>query len=349
MNSIQELVTAAGGALHRRDLLRHGIRPRELTCAVRDGIVRRPRRGWYSTFEPDDPRFVAMSVGGRLTGAAAVKLLGGWMWAADPPPVVSVARNAARLHRRRGVRVVHDRPSVVARGPAWAVDPRDALARAVVEAEFEEAVALWDWARRSPHFTPAELHEVARALPADARGIVTWSDAESQSFLESVGRVRFVADGHDVQTQVGVEGGRSIDLVVDGVLGVEIDGYAFHADSFEADRSKDLAITCEGRVPMRLSSALIRRAWHRVTVAAREAIARHIPSLPPPRRQASRAPSPRLAPRRRRWRCRRLGIDDLRSDHFAPPERRLTSSEREAVGILDRRPASDLARAESHS
>lgn len=330
MNPVHELVAEAGGALHRTELLRRGARPRDLTNAVRDGAVRRPRRGWYSTFASNDPRFVAMRVGGRLTGASAVTLLGGWMWATDPPPTVSVPRNAARLRRTRGVRVVHDRAAVVARGSAWAVDPRDALRRAVVEADFEDAVALWDWARRSPHFSSADLHEVARSFPADARGIVTWSDAESQSFLETVGRVRFVSEGHEVETQVAMNSDRSIDLVVDGVLAVEIDGFSFHAETFEADRSKDLAITSEGRVAMRLSLSMIRNAWHRVTEAAREAISRHI--RPHPARDiASSRPAPRRKSRGRRWCCRPFLVNDLRSHHVSPPRGRLTSGEREAA------------------
>jgi very-short-patch-repair endonuclease len=302
MGTIAEWIDEAGGVLRTRDLRRRGARDRDMTRAVRAGEVRRPRRGWYSTFSPKDPRFVAVQVGGRLTGAAALKQMGAWMWQRNPPVTVSVSRDASRLRRHRRARVVYDRDNIVARGNYWSVDPRDALARAIVEASFEEAAALWDWAQTIGQFDEADLLEVYGLLPRDARGIVSWSDARSQSFVESVTRVRLVLEGHRVDSQVPVGARQSIDLVVDDVVAIEVDGREFHESTFEEDRRKDLAILLEGRSPTRLSYRMIDRHWPRVLAAIQQAVANH-------RRGADcsgpwRRTERRLRARgKRRWRC----------------------------------------------
>lgn len=224
------------------------------------------------------------------------------MWQRNPPVIVSVPRGASRLRRHRRARVVYDRDSILARGNYWSVDPRDALARAVVEATFEEAAALWDWAQTIGQFDEADLLEVYGLLPCDARGIVSWSDTRSQSFVESVARVRLLSEGHRVDSQVPVGVRQSIDLVVDDVVAIEVDGREFHESTFEEDRRKDLAIILEGRSPTRLSYRMIDRHWPSVLAAIGQAVANH-------RRGAlGSGPRPRIAKRRRargkrRWRC----------------------------------------------
>lgn len=298
---LSEWIADAGGVLHKRQLVALGARDRDLTRAVRSGDVRRPRRGWYSTLPPTDPRFVAVAVGGRLTGAAAVALVGGWLWLWRPPITVSVPRNAARLRPRKGVKVVYDPPDVIARGGYSAVSMRDALRRAVLEVSFEEAVSLWDWASKSDCFEEGDLDKVAAALPADARGVTLWADRESQSFPESITRVRIVQAGHTVTSQEPVGAGQAIDLVVDGVVGLEVDGREFHADTFEKDRDKDLSIVLGGRSSMRVSFAMIRDSWPRIAQALDCAVSQrrdgsHV------QKGSARPPSPRRGRGHRLWR-----------------------------------------------
>lgn len=337
LQSVHQYVLDNGGALPRRDL---PFSSRTLTRAVRSGAVRRARRGWYTTFTEADPRFVALRVGGRLTGIAALVLLGAWTWQTDIPLAVSVPRNAARLRRAPGVRVVHDRQHVVDRGDHTVVDARDALRRALLDSSFEAAVALWDWARRSSLYSVDDLREVLDSLPADARGVATWSDAESQSVLESVARVRYIADGHHVEAQVAVSTGQSIDLVVDGVVAVELDGREFHQSTFEADRTKDLAIAIDGKMPLRMSSTMVRHAWDQIRLATTRAVQRHLGDSTA---AIGVRPLRRVRPRGRRpWRCRvsPAAIDEA---HLAAPRGRLTSSEVRAQRDADA--MSSLARA----
>ncbi|PZE22942.1 glycyl-tRNA synthetase [Curtobacterium sp. MCBD17_028] len=274
MNHVQHLVSAAGGLLHRRDLVGAGVRDRQLTAAVRTGTVRRPRRGWYSTWAPEDPRFVAVRVGGRLTGFIALAPL--LPWSADgrrtPAPItVSVPRNAARLRPRRGVRVVYDPPRVQDRGSEWAVHPRDALARAIVDAPFDEAVALLDWAMHSGALTRGDVLAAVGSLPEDARGVLDWADPRCDSYPESIARTRLRRAGHAVRPQLPLPTGERVDLLVNGAVALEIDGRAFHEATFERDQRKDLTIAASGLVPLRVSARMIATLWPQVVAAVERA------------------------------------------------------------------------------
>ncbi|ARC57782.1 hypothetical protein AS850_11930 [Frondihabitans sp. 762G35] len=307
MATIGQWVTEAGGVLHKRDLVALGARDRDLTRAVREREVQRPRRGWYATFDPRDPRFVAIAVGGRLTGHSALAVLGGWIWSAPTSIRVSVPGNASRLRRRPGATVVFDRDEVSNRGSLAMVDPRDALLRAVLESPFEEAVALWDWALTGGAFRAVELAEVYEMLPQDARGIVTWADERSQSILESIARVRLLQLGHEVTSQEPVGQNQSIDLVIDGRVALELDGRAFHGESFESDRQKDLTIAIDRRWVFRVSYDMVRRHWRRVVTALQTALGLHVGRV----RRARDRPVPSGVPRpvttsrsARLWVCR---------------------------------------------
>ena len=269
MTTIAELVAEAGGLLHKRDLVAQGATDRHLTAAVRSRSVRRPRRGWYSTWQSHDPRFVAVAVGGRLTGASALHQLGAWSWR-RPPITVSVLETASRLRRRRGVRVVWDPVETGQRGSTWAVDPRDALSRAVVEAKsFEDAVILVDWARRAGIVTDDEdAAEVLARKRADAAGLVAWSDGGSESILESAAGTRLRRDGHHVVRQVPVgDTGKILDMLVDGLVGLETDGREHHERRFDQDRLKDADVALQGWVPFRAGTTMVRDRWARTSAA----------------------------------------------------------------------------------
>ena len=304
MTTIAELVTSAGGLLHKHDLVAQGATDRHLTSAVRSRQVSRPRRGWYSTWSRHDPRYLAVAIGGRLTGASALHQLGAWSW--DRPPItVSVPKTASRLRRRRGIRVVWDPVELNDRGSTWAVDPRDALARAVVEASsFEDAVILVDWARRAGIVSDDDdAAEVLSRKRADAAGLVAWSDGGAESILESAAGTRLRRAGHHVIRQVPIRGSlKVIDMLIDGIIGFETDGREHHADRFDEDRLKDADIARDGHVPFRAGSLMVRRTWSS-TSAAIDALLRTAGG-PRVDAQVSNSCLPRvLGPRgRRAWR-----------------------------------------------
>jgi very-short-patch-repair endonuclease len=78
--------------------------------------------------------------------------------------------------------------------------------------------------------------------------VLTLADGSSESPLESIARVLLRVRGLNVQTQVHVEGVGRVDLLVEGVLVVELDGFEHHSDraDYRNDRRRANALTCLG-------------------------------------------------------------------------------------------------------
>jgi very-short-patch-repair endonuclease len=276
MRDIGSLLDSLDGIARARHLEARGASAYDIRRAVAAGEIRRVRQGWYTTLPEGDPRVIAVAAGGRLTGAAALHLARAWMWQCPWTVDVLLPPGTGRVVLPRRVRVLRGR----APGLNVVVPLMDALVHAIPRATFEEAVALIDWGYKTGRLDEFDVHAIAARLPARLRGIPAWSDPRCDSFLESVTRTRLRIAGHRVTSQVPVGLLQRIDLVVDGVLGIETDGKEHHRDRFEEDRSKDLTIISEGRTAMRLSMALVRDEWPRVLAAVEAALIAHRGSRP---------------------------------------------------------------------
>lgn len=267
---IAEAVAQLGGVAHKQTLKRLGARDIDLTRAVRRGYVLRARRGWYSTLSEADPRFLAVRIGGRLTGISAVAALGGWVLG-DFPLHISVPSNASRL-RSLGGRVMRravihwDSADVGDRGTPTTVSVHDALVRVTLDEPTERAVAAMDWALRSGLVDSFDLASIALRSPR-SREAVGLTDAACDSLPESLARTRLRQCGHSLRSQVPVRNGRPgerIDLLVDDIVGLEVDGDSFHRDRFEIDREKDESITLDELHAMRPSARSVFSRWERL-------------------------------------------------------------------------------------
>lgn len=287
-------ITRAGGAAGRAYLVARGHDDRTLRSAVRSGAVARPRRGWYSVWSDDDPRTHALRIGGRLTGLSAIAAMGGWVHRRGRMHV-AVPVNASRLRcpRRRAVsfsrsprrsqvvlhwtRETHDRD--VSTGTVGLIE---ALEVSVATESLEDAVAAIDWARRANLIDVIDLHALAARVPRRVRAAVWMSSDACHSLPESLVRTRLVQRGLAVAEQVILASDPSpIDLVIEGVIGLEIDGDQFHRDRFERDRDKDLAITVEGLHAIRPSARNVFSNWKRVETAIVSALRARGVQMPP--------------------------------------------------------------------
>lgn len=286
MSVIEQWVRSLGGFAQKQQLVALGASDGALTVAVRQGSVRRARQGWYSTVEPGDDRFLAVRCGGRLTGLSAVRAEGGWVLERRGVLHVSVPRNAARLRsprnrrvalsarRQHNVKVHWDDEELMSRGTATTVALRDALARVILDEDLETSVAALDWALHTGRIELSDLDRMLKVLPRRFRHIHDWADPDCESLPESLTRTRLRLRGHHVVSQVRLDNGQRIDLVVDGVIGLETDGEEFHRDSFVADRRKDIEITLAGFVPQRYPAEVIFHSWP-LAAAAVEAALHH--------------------------------------------------------------------------
>jgi very-short-patch-repair endonuclease len=268
---VSALVEAAGGFATTRELHAAGVSEQRLTLAVREGRLHRVRRGWYSTRAPADRRFVAVSLGGVLTGVSAVDAMGGWVWRHSREIHVSVAPNASRFVRPDRV-VVHWEEASERSSMVGIASLHDALVRVALDADLETAVGCLDWAVRAGMTDLIDVERILLALPGSARGIARLLDPRSQSVLESVARVRLLLRGWSVVSQVRVGDVSAIDLVIENQVALELDGRAFHEATFERDRRKDLAITAEGRHSIRVSASMVRDEWPSIERAIEAAL-----------------------------------------------------------------------------
>lgn len=279
-------ITNAGGAAGRAYLVSLGHDDRELAAAVHLGAVVRPRRGWYAVWRDDDPRTHALRVGGRLTGLSAIAAMGGWVRRRSRMHV-AVPVNASRLRcpRRRRVsfarsprrsqvllhwtRERHDRDR-----SSGLVGVREALEVVLATEPFEDAVAAVDWARRAGLIDQIDSHQLIRRVPARARAVVYASSERCHSLPESLARTRLTRLGLRVAEQVALPNDPSpIDLVIEGTVGLEVDGEEFHRERFTRDRSKDLAITITGLHAIRPAASQVFDDWPRVEAAVLTALA----------------------------------------------------------------------------
>jgi hypothetical protein len=285
VTDIQALVNGLGGLAQKRQLVAQGAQDCDLTRAVREGAVARARQGWYTTVDIASPRVRAVRVGGRLTGISAISDWGGWVLG-EHPLHVSVPQNAARLRNqwnrkkpigeRRGVRVHWDPPFNCERGSIWHVGLAEALRRVVMQEDLETAVAAIDWAlctRRIDHF---DLEKLMLSLPRHKQWIGLWVDGRCESLPESLVRTRLKLAGHTVEIQVAV-GNKRIDMVIDNIVGLEINGKQFHAHTFEEDHLKSIEITIAGFHAMSVSAKMVFTQWELFSRALRMALASHAP------------------------------------------------------------------------
>jgi very-short-patch-repair endonuclease len=285
MIDIAAAVISLGGMAQKQQLVRLGARDLDLTRAVRSGSVSRARQGWYTVFTADDPRLRAVRVGGRLTGISAIQALGGWVLGQHPLHV-AVQTNAARLRsqwnrhtrlepRGSGGVVMHWDVDGHDQGTACIVPLMTALRRAVLDEPLDDAIAALDWALHAGLIDDFDVHSLVQSLPADFARLPGFLDAACEALPESLARTRLTLRNHTLLSQVPLTTGERLDLLVDGCVGLETDGERYHANSFERDRLKDLAIAIDGYHGIRVSARTVFGNWPVAEAAIEAALAQH--------------------------------------------------------------------------
>jgi very-short-patch-repair endonuclease len=243
-----EAVAAYGGAARWKRLQDKGVTDGRLRAAVRSGDLVR-RESVYAL--PDAPAavVVAAQLGGRLTCASAAARLG--LDILNPPDQthVAVAHNSSRTHDDA---IVHR----TGHGLGWLVTVPEALVHALGCLPTVDALVMVDSALRGKRVSLADLRK--RLIGPDSvrrRGVLDQADAKAGSAIETVARLAIRSAGLPVQSQVYIPDVGRVDLLVDGWLVVEIDGYAHHSsrDQFRNDRRRANLLAEKGFVLLRFS------------------------------------------------------------------------------------------------
>ena len=269
--SARSVLASFDGVAHISAFLAAGLTRHQVAALFRQGVLLRPRIGWYADPALPHDAIRAVRVGGVLGGTSAARsyelpLPEG----ADAELQVSLTDNASRLRHSRDrtwhvaagdeedVRL-HWQPRLEAvRGYRVAVV--DALLQLALCVPFDWFVAAIDKALHVPRdgaalMSATSLALLRAALPERLRSAVDLADGRSESPIETIVRLGLIRMGIAFHVQVWMLPYHRVDFLVGGWLIIEVDGKRYHVEeeSFEADRERDALFAAWGYRVLRLS------------------------------------------------------------------------------------------------
>jgi very-short-patch-repair endonuclease len=266
-----ELLTSLGGVARAGRLATSGGERRRLAALVAAGQVIAHPGGCYSLPGADRDMVRALVARAALTCVSAARLHGlAVLPAAAQQTHVAVPHRhgspAARrgptgsrevvVHRERpGLLTAHPHPRAPDSGP-WVVAPAESLARMLRCGDPLAAIAAVDSALNRRTCT---VRDVAALLTGPgspgARGLLEECDGRSVSAIESVARVVLRRAGYRAEPGVRISGVGFVDLLVEGRVVVELDGFAYHHDrhAYREDRRRDRELAAQGYIVLRFT------------------------------------------------------------------------------------------------
>lgn len=259
-----DALRSSGGAARLADLERLGVDRRRLARATVHGAVVRHAPGLYALPGCASPHLARAAVGGARAALSCQDALvehGLTVIDVDPRPHVVVGRGTVRTWPG----------TVVHRTGAHDGAPRLGLVPALLSAGrcagLRSAVGAVDQALREGRCSRADLDSAGGH--ARWRRVLSLSDPRAGSTTESFARVHLTVAlsglGASIEPQANLWGVGHVDLLVDGWLVVEVDGFAFHSDraSYREDRRRNGVLSRHGYVWLRptFEDVVRRPAW----------------------------------------------------------------------------------------
>ncbi|TFD75602.1 DUF559 domain-containing protein [Cryobacterium fucosi] len=290
MTHVTDVLTTLQGVAQRRELIARGATGRQLSIAVNQGHVFRPRKGWYALPGTPSDLVRAVRIGGRLACVSAARHYG-WAVQERPGLHVCLAPNAARLRTPLDPRERMSAPAPHGITLHWAdrvpsepltrlvTSPRETVLQIALCQSAELAVAAFDSFLHLDPDGSTELDLWLLDLPETILAELQDCTALCHSFLESIGRVRLAHAGIRGRHQVRIAGVGRVDLLLQGWLVVEWDGLEHHDNgpAHDEDCRRDAELAIRGFRSLRFSYALVMRNWPLVLAAIRAALAGHRP------------------------------------------------------------------------
>lgn len=248
------------GAARLAAFLEAGLTAYQVAALFRQGVLRRPRSGWYADPELPWQGRRAIRVGGVLCCVSACDSFG--------LPVPADARrclhvllpgNAPRVRHNRDRRhyVVPGEDREVVRhwtvedGPprGWRTDLLESVVRLADCVPLDWWIAALDAAfhrprDREPLLDEADLRRLHDLVPAHLKPALQLVDTSAESCIETLLRLGMVRRGMTVRPQFVPHAAHRADFLVGTRLLVEADGAAFHDP--EKDRIRDALLVSLG-------------------------------------------------------------------------------------------------------
>lgn len=236
MKSVEDVLASLGRTGRRKILLARGLTDWQLKQALAAGTVSQIARGVYAL-----PDATALDVHlaenqASLDCYSRAEALG--LWVLHPPAIPHVAT----AHGRAVIGCVVHR--VKGRLTFW-----DFLRHCVQCGSDIEALCVVESAVVLKKCTISQLRRVfTRNKDGRMRRIIDLIDPQSMSIAETCGRYHLRQAGFNVQGQAAIAGMGHLDALVDGVLGLEIDGEKYHNDpqAWSEDLRRGNVLTVKG-------------------------------------------------------------------------------------------------------
>ncbi|WP_166875939.1 hypothetical protein [Salinibacterium sp. ZJ450] len=253
-----------------------GLTGRQLRAAVQTGGINRLRRGTYACAHLHPVLADAARLGAAVTCVSALRAAG--VWAGNDRRLhVQVRPNASHLaspHELGStVRYHWERPRFPAVTPWW-TGPLQSLWQAMHCLDEENAIAAMESAVHEGFLTAAEVTRLAGLAPRRLIDGIRRLDFASGSGNETIVRLRLQHAGYRVESQAFVPGMGHEDLVIEGCVGLDVDGRQWHGeDRFAIDRDRDIHVEGLGRRALRIRTAHIEDTWPHTLAAIDRVVA----------------------------------------------------------------------------
>lgn len=287
---VEEWLAANGGVARAGEIAPTGGRRRSLGRLVEEGRVVNHGGGCYALPEADPAIVAATRTRGLVAcvSAASAHGLAVLPLSTAPHVAVPVERNPRRLAPgARGAVTIHREPPgmlTTAAHPEFPHAERPVLvAAAVALARMLRcqdplvAIAAIDSALNTRVCTPRDIASlIAGPGRPSALSLLQECDGRSQSPIESVARVTLRRGGLRVEAGVPIAGVGLVDLLVEGRVVVELDGFAYHSGrrEYREDRRRDRELLAQGYLVLRFTWEDVMRDPGEVVRAVRAALAR---------------------------------------------------------------------------
>ena len=251
------VVRGCYGAVRIRDLELTRTQRRHVASLVRTGELIAHEHGVVSLPGAERAVVLARIHGGLLSCQAAMRYYG-LPFAEGSEQVHLVVSDSGRF-AAVGREVIH-----VDRSPGSASPTRfpvqalpEALARFLrCHVQDDSPLIALDAALHDERVTAEQVRSLLRG-PGSARALARLDRASdrARSPLETLARMDLEAAGLSFEDGVEIEGVGEVDLVIDGWVVVELDGYTYHCDEYQfgLDRWRDRRLVARGFLPLRFT------------------------------------------------------------------------------------------------
>ncbi|MHA7177634.1 type IV toxin-antitoxin system AbiEi family antitoxin domain-containing protein [Arthrobacter sp. Sr24] len=245
--SVADEVARYGKVARRKDLLARGCTPWSLKQAVGAGTISQVSRGYYALPDADPLDIHLARYQARRTCFTKAEQLGLWIIVRPLLPHVAAA---------------HGRPisGCVVHKVSGSQTLMDILRQCVKCGSEVQALAVMESAVVLKQCTILELRaEFTKREDSGARVIIDMIDPQSMSIVETVARYYLREAGFNVQGQFYVKGVGNLDLLVEGLLGVETDGERYHntETGWAEDLRRDNLLVIKGVWCLRIPAKMV--------------------------------------------------------------------------------------------